>query len=94
MRLLLFSASCTTRRSKFVTNSVSFIPGGWCKAEVVTDITGSVCIEFGNHTYVKALDNGSFTIGPPHPEGKNYNSVIIVYSNILFQALDKDNFLV
>jgi len=43
--------------------------GGWSKAEIVSDITGSVCIEFGNHTYVKALDNGCFTIGPPHSEG-------------------------
>lgn len=46
------------------------ISGGWCKAETVSDITGSVCIEFGNHTYVKALDTGYFTIGPPHDAGK------------------------
>lgn len=43
--------------------------GGWRKANVICDINGSVCIEFGNRTYVKALDNGLFTLGAPHDEG-------------------------
>lgn len=34
------------------------------------DITGAVCIEFGNNTYVKALDNGLFMLGAPHSEGE------------------------
>lgn len=29
-----------------------------------------MALEFGNHTYVKALDNGLFTLGPPHDEGE------------------------
>lgn len=28
-----------------------------------------MAIEFGSHTYVKALDNGLFTLGAPHDEG-------------------------
>nr|XP_003701004.1 PREDICTED: protein FRG1 homolog [Megachile rotundata] len=44
--------------------------GGWWKATQVLDVTGTVAIEFGNHTYMKALDNGLFTLGAPHDEGE------------------------
>lgn len=44
--------------------------GGWAKLDSVRAITGSVAIEFGNQTYVTALDNGLFTLGPPHKEGE------------------------
>jgi len=30
-----------------------------------------VAIEFGNQTYMKALDNGLFTLGAPHAEGES-----------------------
>ena len=43
--------------------------GGWWKATQVSEVTGTVAIEFGNNTYVKALDNGLFTLGAPHDEG-------------------------
>jgi len=33
-------------------------------------MTGSIAIEFGNQMYVKALDNGLFTLGTLHREGK------------------------
>lgn len=42
---------------------------GWWKVAKIEDITGSVSIEFGNNSYVSALDNGLFTIGAPHNEG-------------------------
>lgn len=29
-----------------------------------------MAIEFGKHMYVKALDNGLFTLGAPHNEGE------------------------
>lgn len=29
-----------------------------------------MAIQFGERTYVKAMDNGLFTLGPPHPEGQ------------------------
>lgn len=46
------------------------IVGGWCKAISVSEITGTVAIEFKNQTYMKALDNGLFTLGSPHDEGE------------------------
>lgn len=36
----------------------------------IEEMTGSIAIEFGNQTYVKALDNGLFTLGAPHSEGQ------------------------
>ncbi|XP_034935230.1 protein FRG1 homolog [Chelonus insularis] len=43
--------------------------GGWWKINNFGDITGTVAIQFGNQTYIKALDNGLFTLGAPHDEG-------------------------
>lgn len=34
----------------------------------VEEIKGNVCIGFGDRCYVKALDNGLFTLGAPHAE--------------------------
>ena len=45
--------------------------GGWAKLDSIRGITGSIAIEFGNQTYVTALDNGLFTLGPPHKEGND-----------------------
>lgn len=45
--------------------------GGWWKVKNVAEITGTVAIEFGNQTYMKALDNGLFTLGAPHAEGES-----------------------
>lgn len=42
--------------------------GGWWKTTQVSEVTGTVAIEFGNHIYMKALDNGLFTLGAPHNE--------------------------
>ncbi|XP_069681071.1 protein FRG1 homolog [Periplaneta americana] len=43
--------------------------GGWWKVKQIEDMTGSIAIEFGSQMYVKALDNGLFTLGAPHSEG-------------------------
>lgn len=43
--------------------------GNWWKVSCVDEIKGAVAIEFGKHTYIKALDNGLFTLGSPHNEG-------------------------
>jgi len=45
--------------------------GGWWKVKHAAEITGTVAIEFGNQTYMKALDNGLFTLGAPHDEGES-----------------------
>lgn len=47
----------------------SELHGNWWKCTKIEEITGAVAIEFGSHTYVKALDNGLFTLGAPHDEG-------------------------
>lgn len=44
--------------------------GNWWKTTKVEDIRGPVAIEFGKSTYVKALDNGLFTLGAPHSIGE------------------------
>ncbi len=44
--------------------------GGWWSASTVSEITGPIAIEFGDQTYVKACDDGSFTIGAKHDEGE------------------------
>ena len=44
--------------------------GGWWKVSAVSEITGTVAIQYGKQTYVKALDNGLFTLGAPHDEGE------------------------
>lgn len=43
--------------------------GGWWRTTKFEDIIGSVAIQFGKQTYIKSLDNGLFTLGPPHNEG-------------------------
>ncbi|XP_050297504.1 protein FRG1 [Anthonomus grandis grandis] len=51
-------------------DSDSIKHGNWWKISKIEDITGAVAIEFGSHVYVKALDNGLFTLGAPHNEGE------------------------
>ncbi|GFQ66090.1 protein FRG1 [Trichonephila clavata] len=43
--------------------------GGWWSVSVFKEISGPIAIEFQPHCYVKALDNGQFVLGGPHPEG-------------------------
>ncbi|KAJ1527151.1 hypothetical protein ONE63_008683 [Megalurothrips usitatus] len=44
--------------------------GGWPSCKTTAEITGSIAIEFGNQAYIKALDNGLFTLGAPHDHGE------------------------
>lgn len=43
--------------------------GGWWKVSKFEEITGSVALQFGKRSYIKSLDNGTFTLGAPHDEG-------------------------
>ncbi|KAK0079073.1 hypothetical protein PV325_001754 [Microctonus aethiopoides] len=56
-------------RDSEVTDNDTIQHGGWWKIKNFSDITGTVAIEFGNNSYIKALDNGLFTLGAPHDEG-------------------------
>ncbi|XP_072744572.1 protein FRG1 homolog [Anoplolepis gracilipes] len=53
-----------------VENKDTITHGGWWKVKSILEITGTVAIEIGNQTYMKALDNGLFTLGAPHDEGE------------------------
>lgn len=65
-------------KRKLIVDDEAIAHGGWWKATKFEEITGSVAIEFGNRTYIKSLDNGTFTLGPPHDEGnKNGHSVFV-----------------
>ncbi|KAF4523447.1 hypothetical protein B566_EDAN010380 [Ephemera danica] len=44
--------------------------GGWKSIAHFEHITGSIAIEMGRSTYIKALDNGLFTLGAPHADGE------------------------
>ncbi|XP_015512744.1 protein FRG1 homolog [Neodiprion pinetum] len=55
-------------KAESVQDEDSILHGGWWKATSIAEITGTVAIEFGNSCYVKALDNGLFTLGAPHDE--------------------------
>lgn len=37
---------------------------------MTSEITGTVAIQFGERSFIKALDNGLFTLGPPHRDGE------------------------
>lgn len=43
--------------------------GGWWKTTKFDEIAGTVAIQFGNRTFIKSLDDGTFTLGAPHDEG-------------------------
>ncbi|XP_066245536.1 protein FRG1 [Euwallacea similis] len=51
-------------------DSDSIDHGNWWKVSKTEDIVGPISIEFGSHVYVKALDNGLFTLGAPHKVGE------------------------
>lgn len=44
--------------------------GGWWPVKTFDDFTGAVAIELSSQSYIKALDNGLFVLGGPHPEGE------------------------
>jgi len=52
-----------------IPKSIFLFIGNWAEAKSVSEISGPVALEFGSQTYVTAMDNGLFTLGPPHNEG-------------------------
>lgn len=78
--------------------------GGWWKATKAEEITGSVAIEFTTNSYIRALDNGLFTLGPPHTIGEGpapeeiLTAILINESKVAFKSgygkylkIEKDN---
>ncbi|XP_055638296.1 protein FRG1 homolog [Toxorhynchites rutilus septentrionalis] len=58
-----------SKRTRVEVDEDALKHGGWWKVAKVTEMTGSVAIQFGKRAFVKALDNGLFTLGAPHDEG-------------------------
>ncbi|CAG9839730.1 unnamed protein product [Diabrotica balteata] len=44
--------------------------GNWWSIKKKEEMVGPIAIQFGAHTYVRALDNGLFTLGAPHRDGQ------------------------
>lgn len=44
--------------------------GGWWTCKEVSEITGSIAIQFGDHRFVKASDDGTFILSAPHAKGE------------------------
>lgn len=42
--------------------------GNWFEVNKFEQLTGSICLEFSPHQYVRALDNGNLILGAPHSE--------------------------
>lgn len=66
--------------------------GSWWRVSNIRDISGSVALEFGDRTYVTALDNGLFNLGPPHDEGDGpspeevLTAVVVNDSKVAFKS--------
>lgn len=66
--------------------------GGWWKVSKTTEITGSIAIQFGKRAYIRALDNGTFTLGAPHDEGDGpepeeiFTAVLINEEKVAFKS--------
>lgn len=78
--------------------------GSWWKTTKLEEITGSIAIEFNKQCYIKALDNGLFTLGAPHDEGDGpspeevLTAILINESKVAFKSgygkyvnVDNDN---
>ena len=52
-----------------------FRHGGWWAAKEFRHISGPIAIELGDNSYIRALDDGTFTVGAPHNDG----NVVIYY---------------
>lgn len=46
------------------------VHAGWWNVKDVSKMKGNIAIEFGNGAYISAMDNGMFTLGPPHSDGE------------------------
>lgn len=48
----------SSKKAKVVVDEDAVKHGGWWAAKTAADITGTVSIEFGDRSYLKAMDNG------------------------------------
>jgi hypothetical protein len=57
--------------------------GGWWATKDCRHISGPVSIEIGDNCYVRALDDGTFTVGAPHGDGKPFIQDYMENTNLL-----------
>ncbi|XP_055596113.1 protein FRG1 homolog [Uranotaenia lowii] len=82
----------SSKRSRVEIDQDSQKHGGWWKISKVAEITGSIAIQFGKRSYIKALDNGLFTLGAPHDEGDGpdpeeiFTAVLINEEKVAFKS--------
>ncbi|XP_058448137.1 protein FRG1 homolog [Malaya genurostris] len=82
----------SSKRSRSEVDEDAQKHGGWWKVTKVTEITGSIAIQFGKRAFIKALDNGMFTLGAPHNEGDGpdpeeiFTAVLINEEKVAFKS--------
>uniref|UniRef100_A0A023ELP9 Protein FRG1 homolog n=1 Tax=Aedes albopictus TaxID=7160 RepID=A0A023ELP9_AEDAL len=81
-----------SKKSRVEVDEDALKHGGWWKASKIAEMTGSVAIQFGKRAYIRALDNGSFTLGAPHDEGDGpdpeeiFTAVLINDEKVAFKS--------
>ncbi|XP_053692658.1 protein FRG1 homolog [Sabethes cyaneus] len=82
----------SSKRSRVEVDADAQKHGGWWKVTKLTEITGSVAIQFGKRAFIRALDNGLFTLGAPHDEGDGpdpeeiFTAVLINEEKVAFKS--------
>jgi len=55
---------------KVIVDADAINNGGWWMCKEVSEISNQIAIQFGEHRFVKALDDGTFTLSAPHLKGE------------------------
>lgn len=58
-----------SEKAEVIVDDDAISHGEWWKCKKLSEITGSIAIEFAEGQYVKSLDDGTFTIGIKHAKG-------------------------
>lgn len=65
---------------------------GWTQVQFTKDIVGAIAIEFGNRTFVSALDNGLFILGAIHEDKEGpspeeiFTAIIVNDTKVAFKS--------
>ncbi|XP_055543047.1 protein FRG1 homolog [Wyeomyia smithii] len=84
--------SSSAKRNRVEVDEDAQKHGGWWKVTKLAEITGSVAVQFGKRAFIRALDNGLFTLGAPHDEGDGpdpeeiFTAVLINEEKVAFKS--------
>ncbi|KAL1458944.1 hypothetical protein WDU94_010966 [Cyamophila willieti] len=82
---------CSSSNSKQVDPDIENY-AGWTQVKHVKDIVGAIAIEFGNRTFVSALDNGLFILGAIHEDREGpspeeiFTAILVNDTKIAFKS--------